>query len=187
MNVRPFIAAAALALSAACSPTPPGPQAGVTYFWLVTSSQVAFNDYCSDDPTFRMMNAPLKFADNSYVIYKGSDDGKKATLMTCTQLDPSSCTPSSSNVVFDVAGAELSFETENKQPIGSGPCNQLDTQAWILTDKVQTLDMQISDTLSLVDDTTTCNRIETDAENRSPNHKGYQGCTITFLIGASSR
>src|SRR4051794_25681976 len=111
MKPRPFIVAAALVLAAACSPTPPGPQPGVTYFWLVTASTVAFNDYCSDDPTFRMMNTPLKFASNSYIIYKGSDDGRKATLMTCTALDPSTCTPSTSNIVFDVAGGELSFET----------------------------------------------------------------------------
>jgi hypothetical protein len=182
MNVRPFIAVVALA---ACSPTPPGPQANQTYFWLVTSSSVGFNDYCSDDPTFRMNNMALQFAPNSYLVYKASADDKKATLMSCTALDPNSCTPSSSGITFDVAGAELSYETEQKMVIGTGPCNQLDTQAWVLTDHVQTLDMQIADTISLVDDPTTCTRIEMDAEATAPNHKGYQGCTITFTIGAS--
>jgi hypothetical protein len=186
MNVRPFIVAAALGV-AACSPTPPGPQPNSTYFWLVTSSAVMFNDYCSDDPTFRMMNAPLAFMDNSYIIYKGSADAKKATLMTCTALDPSTCTPSTSGIVFDVAGSELSYQTESKALIGTTMCNQQDDTVWLLTDHVQTLDVQISDTISLVDSTTDCARIEMDAEARSPNHKGYQGCTITFVIGASAR
>jgi hypothetical protein len=186
MNVRPFIMAAAVT-AAACSPTPPGVQPGVTYFWLVTSSAVMFNDYCSDDATFRMMNAALTFQSNSYIIYKGSDDGHTATLMTCTQLDANSCMPSASGIVFTVAGAELSYGTESKTPIGGGPCNQQDDQQWVLTDHVQTLDVQISDTLSLVDDQTTCDRIEADAEATAPNHKGYQGCTITFVVGASAR
>jgi hypothetical protein len=195
MNVRPFIAAAALAV-VSCSPTPPGVQANSTYFWLVTSSGVMFNDFCSDDMTFRTMNAPLAFMDNSYIIYKGSADAKTATLMSCTMLDPSSCTPSSTTlpdggvgppIVFDVAGAELSYQTESKAPIGTTMCNQQDDTVWLLTDHVQTLDVQITDTISLVDSDTDCGRIESDIESRSPNHKGYQGCAITFAIGAAAR
>jgi hypothetical protein len=186
MNARRFIAAAVV-LAAACSPTPPGVQPNTTYFWLVTSSGVMFNDYCSDNMMFRNMNMALMFADNSYIIYKGSADGRKATLMKCTALDPNACMPADGNIVFDVTGAEMSYETESSQPIGGGPCNQQDDQSWILTDHVQTLDMQINDTLSLTGDMTTCNRIETDAENNSMNHKGYQGCTITFTIGGSAQ
>src|SRR4051794_8588189 len=89
MNARPFVVAAAL-LAAACSPTPPGPQPNQTYFWAVTSSAVTFNDFCSDDMTFRMMNGPLAFMPDSFIIYKASSDGRKATLMTCTELDPNS-------------------------------------------------------------------------------------------------
>lgn len=180
-----LIVIAALAL-VACGPPKPGPQAGVTYFWKVTSSTVEFNANCSDEPSFRMANGPLKFESNSYVVYKGSDDAKKATLMKCTMLDPSTCTPADSKVVFDVAGAEMSYATEVKTPTGSGMCNILDTQSWLLTDKVSTLDVQISDTLSLVDDPPICEQLEMNAQARAPNMKGFQGCTITFNIGATS-
>jgi hypothetical protein len=170
----------------ACGPGKPGPVANQTYFWRVTSSNVEFGSMCSDDPQFRASNGPLKFESNSYIVYKASADDRKATLMTCTTLDPGSCLPATSGVIFDVAGAELSFATELKTPSGQGMCNVLDSQMWLMIDKSSTLDVSIADTLSLVDDMTTCDRLEADAKAASPNHMGYQGCTITFKVGASS-
>jgi hypothetical protein len=180
------LAIAALAL-VACGPPKPGPQPNVTYFWRVTTSDVEFNPMCSDDPMFRQANGPLMFEANSYVVYKASSDGTTATLMSCTMLDASTCTPAKSNVVFDVTGAELNYATELKTPTGSGMCNILDTQNWLLTDMVTTMELDISDTLSLVDDPTTCDMIESQARARAPNGQGFQGCTITFKIGASNR
>lgn len=205
-----LLAAAGLVLGA-CGPGKPGPQPGQTYFWRVTSSGVQFNDNCSDEPAFRAANGPLKFSTNedtngngrldpgedvngngrldgdSYIVYKGSDDGKKATLMKCTMLDPATCTPADSGVVFDVAGAEMTYATEVRTDTGSGMCKILDTQSWIVTDKLTTLDVQISDTLQLVDDPTICAQLEANAKARAPNGKGFEGCTITFAIGATNR
>jgi hypothetical protein len=172
--------------AAACSPSKPGPQANATYFWHVTSSTVSFGSMCSDDQTFRSMNAALTFADNSYIVYTASADDKTAPLQTCTSLDASTCMPAASGVVFDVAGAELSYETQMTTPTGSGKCDQLDTQVWLAEDMVQTLDLKISDTISLVDDDTTCAALQADAVAHSTNMEGYQGCTITFDIGGSS-
>ncbi len=173
--------------AAACSPSKPGPQANTTYFWHVTSSTVSFGSMCSDDSTFRSMNAALMFADNSYIVYTASADDKTAPLQTCTSLDATTCTPAASGVVFDVAGAEHSDETQMKTAIpGSGMCNQLDTQVWLAEDMVQTIDLKISDTISLVDDDVTCAAIQADAVAHSTNMEGYQGCTITFDIGGSS-
>ena len=174
-------------LLAACGPGKPGPRANQTYFWRVTSSTVEFNDNCSDEPAFRMANGALEFSANSYVVYKASADAKKATLMKCTMLDANTCSPADSGVVFDVAGAEMTYAFELKTFTGSGKCNILDTQSWILTDKLTTLDMQISDTLQLVDDPPICDQLEANAKSRAPNGKGFEGCTITFKIGASNR
>jgi hypothetical protein len=186
--MRNLALAAVMLAGVACGPAKPGPQPNVTYFWRVVSSAVEFNDNCSDEPMFRMANGPLQFEQNSYIVYRGSSDGTKAVLMSCTMLDAATCMPASSNVIFDVAGAEMSFATELKTRIGTmGTCNVLDTQTWLLTDNVSTLDVAISDTLSLVDDPATCDMIEAQAKAESTNMKGFQGCTITFKIGASAR
>lgn len=171
----------------ACGPGKPGPAANQTYFWRVTSSTVEFNSMCSDEKAFRDANGPIKFAENSFIVYRGSADAKKASLMKCMTLDANSCTPADSGIVFDVAGAELSYSTELRTFTGQGMCNILDTQTWIMTDKLQTLDVEISDTLSLVDDQPVCDQLEANAKTRSMNGMGFQGCTITFKIGASAR
>jgi hypothetical protein len=176
---------AALSL-VACGPPKPGPAANQTYFWRVTSSTVEFNSMCSDEAKFRMDNTAITFQSNSYIVYKGSEDAKKATLMKCTMLDPSTCTPADSGIVFDVAGAEMSYATELKTATGSGMCRVLDTQSWIMTDKITTLDVEISDTLSLVDDPPICDHLEANAKARAPNGMGFQCCTITFKVGATS-
>lgn len=183
--MRLTLAAALLLL--ACGPGKPGPQANQTYFWRITSSTVAFNDNCSDEPEFRAMNGAIEVKENSYVVYKGSEDAKKATLMSCEQLDPNTCTPAKSGVVFDVAGAELTYAFELRTFTGSGMCNILDTQSWILTDKLSTMELQISDTLQLVDDPPICDQIEANAKMRAPNGKGFEGCTITFTVTGANR
>ena len=83
----------------------------------------------------QLANGAIEVKENSYVVYKGSEDAKKATLMSCEQLDPNTCTPAKSGVVFDVAGAELTYAFELRTFTGSCMCNILDTQSWILTDK----------------------------------------------------
>jgi hypothetical protein len=202
MNVRPFIAAATLAV-VSCSPTPPGPQPNTTYFWAVTGSTVAFNDFCTDDMTFRGLNPPFAAGANVFFIYKGSADGRTATMMDCKMLDPNTCTPHipalpdggtilpdggmNPPIVLTVAGSELSYQTESKQPIGTTMCNQQDDIVWLITDHVQTLDVQITDTISLVDSDTDCARIEMDIESRSANHKGYQGCAITRTLTGTAQ
>jgi hypothetical protein len=196
---------------AGCGPAKPGPQPNVTYFWKLTKSTVAFNANCTDDPKFRSDNGAIPIsvdedANNngvldpgedlnmngkldtaqSYFVYQASSDAKTATLMKCTHLDPSTCTPDPSMVVFSVAGAELDYSTELRTFTGFGMCNILDSQAWILTDKVSALDVEIDDTFSLVDDPTTCDMLEKSQEMRSPNGKGFQGCTVTFNLSATS-
>ncbi|MBK7864029.1 MAG: hypothetical protein IPJ65_36580 [Archangiaceae bacterium] len=209
--MRTFVLAALAVAAAACGPGKPGPQSNVTYFWKIETSTVAFNDNCTDDPKFRMDNAPLsasvdedanhnglldtgedtnmngKLDQISYfLVYKASADAKKATLMSCTQLDESTCMPDEHNVVFDVATTELSYNSESKTPTGVGGCNILDTTSWLLTDKGNALDVEISDTFSLVDDPPTCDTLEANAKARSGNGRGFQGCTVSFQLTTSA-
>src|SRR5262245_30159962 len=115
----------ALVLAAACGgPRKPGTAPNVTYFWRLTSSEVAFNDMCTDYEPYRKAHPAVKVQESedknnngqldpgedtngnmrldgaTYIVYKGSEDAKKATLMRCEFLDPSKCVPSPENVVF---------------------------------------------------------------------------------------
>ncbi len=171
---------------AGCGPRQPGPVPGETIFWRVTSSEVTFTQ-CSDDPVFRADTTPIAFDENTYVIYRVEPDGKKATALKCTTLDKSSCEPSSTGVVFDVAGNELLFSKESRSPIGSAGCNLQGAQSWVLTDQGETLTMQVVNVLSLVDNTTACDAIEKQVKDQSPNKLGLQGCIVNFSVGASYR
>lgn len=167
----------------ACSgtaPRPPRPDS--TYYWVICDSTVEFSEGCSDEPAFREANTALQFEPGSHLIYRVSPDGTTATLMACTSYDPTSCKPATSGVVFAVVGAELAHTAEQRAPTGFGSCSLLSSWSWLLTDLTTTLDVTISSTLSLVDDTVMCEQVEAVARRRAANMKGFQGCTITFRL-----
>ncbi len=166
----------------ACGPRPPGTQSNQTYFWKVTSSSLEFGA-CSDEKMFRDGLTPLKFEANSYLIYKVSRDNKTAVTQTCDRLDPATCKPSTSQVIFTIAGAELAFGSSGKSPLGLGGCNLLDTTTWLLTDKGATGTLEISHVLSLVDNPTACDAAEKQVKAQSPNMVGLEGCVVSFKVG----
>lgn len=172
----------AVLFAAGCGPRPAGAVANQTYFWRVTSSEVGFGA-CSDEPQFRMDLMPLKFETNSFLIYKVAADGKAAVMQKCDFVDPSTCTPSASNIVFTVANPELLFSSEGKSMFGTAGCNLLDTTSWTLTDKSATGTLEITHVLSLVDNPMACMAAETQFKSQSPNKLGLEGCVVTFTIG----
>ena len=108
-----------LVLATGCGPRPPGAVANQTYFWRVVSSEVTFGT-CSDEMQFRTDLMPLKFEANSFLIYKVEPDGKTAVAQTCDRVDPSTCKPSTTKVVFTVANPELLFASQGKSAFGMG-------------------------------------------------------------------
>jgi hypothetical protein len=151
------------------------------YFWQITSSTVEFGQ-CSDEPTFRMNTQPLSFNDNSYVIYRVSADGKKATTQECARLDATTCKDAARPIVFDVAGRELTFTRVSKDPVGMTGCNLQQNETWTLTDAIKTMTLEIANVLSLVDSPPACDAVEADLKSRSPNMLGVQGCVVTFKL-----
>ena len=168
----------------ACGPRPPGTQSNQTYFWKVLSSDLVYG-ICADDPAFRMGLAPLKFEANSYLIYKASKDNKTAVTQTCDRLDPATCMPSTSKVVFTIGGTELAFSSSAKSPVGLDGCQLLDTTTWLLTDKGMTGTLEITHVLSLVDNPTACDAADKQIKSQSPNMLGLEGCVVTFKVGLS--
>ncbi|MEW5739201.1 MAG: hypothetical protein AB1938_09770 [Myxococcota bacterium] len=151
------------------------------YFWQITSSTVEFGQ-CSDDPTFRMDAQPIAFTDNSYIIYRVSQDGKTAVTQDCMRLDASTCAPSTNPITFNIAGRELTFTRESKAPVGTTGCNLQQSETWTLTDSNKTMTLDIANVLSLVDSPPACDSVEADLKMQSPNMLGVQGCVVTFKL-----
>ena len=173
---------ALLLLLVACGPRQPGAAANQTYFWRVVSSEVSFGT-CSDEPNFRKDLMPLKFESNSFLIYKVAADGKSAESQTCGRIDPSTCMPSTTHVVFTVANPELIFTSEGKSDLGMGGCKLLDNTTWTLTDMSTTGTLEIAHVLSLVDNPTACTTAEAQFKQQSPNMLGLEGCVVSFKVG----
>lgn len=170
-------------LLVACGGGANGPVPNATYFWRVTSSTLEFGQ-CSDAMDFRADIQPLPFTDNSYIIYKVSKDGKQAVAQSCDRLDVATCKDSTSGVVFAIAGRELTFTRESKDPVGTTGCNLQQTETWTLRDQTKTLEVDIANTLSLVDSPPACDSVEKDLKMRSPNMFGVQGCVVTYKLSA---
>ncbi|MFZ5468416.1 MAG: hypothetical protein ACOZIN_03170 [Myxococcota bacterium] len=171
---------------ASCGPRAPGPKPGETLFWKVVKSEVSISN-CTDDPSFRDDIQPVAFDENTYLIYRVEKDGTQATALKCETFDTRSCTPSDSGIVFNVAGNELNFTRERKSPIGGEGCNTQVIETWLLTDQGQTLDMEVSSTITLVDDDVACQRVEDQLIQQSPNATGLQGCVVRFIVGGALR
>jgi hypothetical protein len=163
-----------------------GPQPNAVTFWQITSSTVDFGQ-CSDDAQFRQEAQPISFAENSYIIYKVSADAKSALAQDCTHLDAKTCQDSQPPVLFQIAGRELTFTRETKDPVGGSGCNLQQAETWTLTDNDQTMSLEISNVLSLVDASTACDAVESDLKTRSPNMLGVQGCVVTFKLTGSRK
>ncbi|MFL5319253.1 MAG: hypothetical protein ACJ790_06315, partial [Myxococcaceae bacterium] len=54
---------------------------------------------------------------------------------------------------------------------------------WLAEDKGDSLSLDVSNAMSLVDAPTECDRIEKNAKANSPNGLGFQGCVVTFKLG----
>lgn len=169
-----------LALLAGCG-SRKGPEAGVTYFWKVVTSEVQWGD-CSDESGFRASATPPQVKDNTYITYKVASDGKTASTVTCSTLDVGSCAPSTDPIVFDIAGNELTWSHQLKSAVGTSTCNLVQDETWIFEDQNLHFTLDMSNALSLDGDKTTCDRIEANQKAASPNKLGVVGCVVTFHL-----
>jgi hypothetical protein len=173
-------------MAAGCS-REPGAHPNEVLFWRIASSEVAFGEQCSDEPEFRAAMEPIAFDANTYLIYRVNSEATAATSLRCQSFDVSSCTESENGLVFDVAGSELLLSQDAKQPIGSEGCQLHQAQSWTLSDRGEQLDMSIVSVLSLIGAPAACAKIEQGLVNDSPNQRGFQGCVVTFSVGADRR
>jgi hypothetical protein len=170
---------------AGCGGAGNGLSPNAIYFWQITSSTVEFGQ-CSDEMQFRADAQPLAFTDNSYIIYKVSADGKTAVTQDCARLDSSTCKDAANPITFTIAGRELTFTRQGKDPVGTTGCNLQQSETWTLTDSgKKTMTLDIANVLALVDSPPACDSVEADLKARSPNMLGIQGCVVTFKLAGN--
>jgi hypothetical protein len=162
----------------ACS-APDGPQGGTTYYWQLGANTFQFGQ-CSDEPRFRD-SVKLTATEGKFLIYRVAEDLKTASSLDCKSLDQSSCTPVADET-WTVAGKELALVRERKDPIGMSGCSQLQTVTWTALDRGHTVDVEINNVLTLVDNQAACDAIDADLKARSPNGMGFAGCVLTARL-----
>lgn len=174
-------------------------QASSVYFWKVNTSTVEWGA-CSDAADFRKSVSALPIGMNSFLIYKTNADAKQARTQACSALDASTCTDSTSGVVFDVAGTELVFTRENpKEPLRvrdqtgverDSKCKITQLETWAMRDQGMTFELEVTNALGLEDTmppSGECDQIENNLIGRSPNMAGIRGCIITFKLTGELR
>lgn len=175
-------------------------QADSIYFWKVNTSTVEWGA-CSDAEDFRKSVSALPIGMNSFLIYKTTPDAKQAKTQACSALDPKTCTDSTSNVVFDVAGTELVFSRgmPTKEPLRvrdqtgaerDSKCQITQLETWTMRDNGTTFELEVTNALGLEDTmppSGECDQIETSLVGRSPNMAGIRGCVITFKLTGDLR
>lgn len=156
-------------------------QPGAVYFWQVKTSTLEFGA-CSDAPEFRADLNPVPISDNTFVIYKISADGKQAVTQKCETLDPKTCADSSTMVVFDVVGREMTYSKSSVSDLGATGCSLQQTETWTLTDAVDHMTLDLVNVLTLINSPTACEKVEADIKRDSPNMLGVEGCVITSKL-----
>ena len=107
---------------------------------------------------------------------------------------------SSSNVIFDVAGTELTFtraETEEALRVRDtngverdSTCKLTQLETWTMRDQGQKFELEVTNTLGLKETdmmANECKLIEDNLIARSPNMAGVRGCVLTFKLTGDLR
>lgn len=184
MTIRTALLGTLLLVGCGGGPREAGAVPGQTVYWKVVSSEVSFGA-CTDDPQFRDQIRPVAFEENSYFVYRVSGDGKTAATQDCKTFSASSCVDSDPGLSFDLAGNELNLSRDLPSDIGDGGCQLQTSQQWVGQDMGTALVLDVSNTMSLVNAPTECDRIEANVKASSPNGLGFQGCVVTYKLGFS--
>lgn len=195
------LAALLVAFSACTNTLSPAPVKGrttlppdSTYFWKVNTSTLEWGA-CSDAMDFRDSVSALPVGMNSFLIYKTDAMAQKARSQSCKTLDPTTCTDSSTGVVFDIAGTELVFTRDVvKDPLKvrdvtgmerDSKCQLTQLETWTMRDQGATFELEVTNALGLEESTPPsgeCDQIENSLISRSANMGGIRGCIITFKL-----
>ena len=181
----PLIALAG-SLMLACGPREPGPsetEYGKVFYWKVTGSDLLFGEECTDSDTFRDDLDKPAFEDNSFILYRVSDDGQQAIAQSCETTMASTCDDSDTEIVFDISGNELIYDPPQEvRDIEGTTCDLGADELWTLTDQGETLSAAIDIQFNHVGEAAVCDPIEAALRADSDNGQGIDGCVLTITV-----
>lgn len=179
-----FVAAAIL--FGACGPREAGPldtDGGGTTYWRVTESDVTFDD-CSDAESWRSEIQAPTFEENTFLIYRLSEDLTEATVQDCVSTDASTCGDDDPLVVFHVAGHVLSYAPPAETSAVTGSTCELEiTPLWTVVDGGEEATFTVDLPINLLGDPTECADLDQRIKDDSDNGLGFDGCTPSLIIG----
>ena len=185
--VSSLAVASLLLLSAGCdlerSPGPHQSEHGSVLFWSIVDDELTWGELCSDADQVRDALDFPQLQEDSFLMYRLSDDGESATLQDCTSTDASTCSDSAAGVVFEVSGNTLTADRGTRlSNIENAACELKQHEIWTLTDEGETLDFLRELHLDLVG--AECPDFESWLKGESPNNQGLVGCVVSLQASA---
>lgn len=182
-----FVAACLLLLPTGCdmerAPGPHESEYGTVLFWSIADDQLTWGESCSDADELRgALNVP-QLQEDSFLMYRLSEDGGQAVLQDCTSTDASTCVDSEADVVLEVDGNTLTADRGiQSSDIEDADCRLEQNELWTLTDEGETLVFLRELHIDLEGDE--CPSFESWLEEQSPNGEGIVGCVVSLQADA---
>ncbi len=163
-----------------------GPQErehGFILFWQVQAAELVWRD-CTDADQFRSAIAAPTFEDNSFVVYRVSDDGNSLIDQDCTAIDASTCVDSELDIVFQRSGDVFLHDPPLVVGTELAPnCRLTSDPLWTLEDQGQQLSLDVSLTFGL-DGGSACEGVDQNVARSGTNEFGIDGCVATIEVDA---
>lgn len=155
---------------------------GYILFWEVTSADLVWHE-CTDADQFRGAISAPEFEDNSFIVYRVSDDGDTLVDQDCESIDASTCKDSDLGIVFEKADDGYAFDP----PLAVGDelapnCSLTSDPRWLLDDQGQDLFLDVSLTFGLQGEGTACDGVDENVAKSGTNEFGIDGCTATIEV-----
>lgn len=155
---------------------------GQILFWEVTDTELLW-DQCTDASDFRGTVEAPEFEENSFIVYRVSDDGSELIDQTCETTDADTCSDSDLNLVFERDGSDYLHDPEPTvgDEVAAG-CRLVSDPLWTLSDEGTQLFLDVGLTFSLQGDG--CEGVDENIARTGMNEFGIDGCTTTIAVTA---
>ena len=155
---------------------------GDTFFWQVTSSEIAFEE-CTDAESWQDQIEAPEFDENTFIIYRVESDGSRAISQSCETTRADTCSDSALDIAFDIDDNILTYDPApvlNNEL--SATCSLFQDELWTMEDFGETLTMSVEVEFTLDGNEMTCTNIEDAVKAESTNNLGIDKCKVTITV-----
>lgn len=154
---------------------------GDYFFWAIESAELVW-DECTDASDFRGAISAPAFDENSFLVYRVSDDGQSLIDQDCTAIDPATCVDGDLGIVFARDGELFLFDPPAALGTELAPGCRLTTDPlWTLDDQGQAIALDVSITFGL-DGEAACEGVDENIAKTGTNEFGIDGCVATIEV-----